>query len=109
MATMTGVLFAAALLLSPTQGLIAKSRRAARNRLRFASELLVVHLLTHERTPEHASESSVAHLGDELRWSSDTTSRAIAGATRQGFVVRSNGHLELTDAGRRSGHRTLAR
>ena len=109
MVTATGLLFAAALLFSPSHGLLARAWRAGRNRARFAAEMLVVHLANHEGTPDQAAESSVAHLGQELRWSPAMTGDIVAGAVRRGWVVRANGHLALTDPGRTVADRVMAR
>lgn len=109
MVSATGALFALALLFSPTQGLVARAWRARRNRATIASEMLVVHLLNHERSPDHDEESSVKHLSEGLRWAPARTDLAVAGATRRGWIERANGHLELTEPGRITAHRVLAR
>nr|MBA3416616.1 metal ABC transporter permease [Chloroflexia bacterium] len=106
--TMTGVLFAAALLFSPSHGLIAKALRASRNRARFAAEVLVVHLLTHEGSAAQAAESLVSHLSDELRWSAETARQTVARALDQGLVSRAGERLALTDAGRQTARAVLA-
>ncbi|CAA9580102.1 MAG: Mn-Zn_transporter_SitD [uncultured Thermomicrobiales bacterium] len=109
MVTMTGVLFAAALLFSPSQGLIAKARRTRRNRARFAAEMLVVHLFTHEGSAAQAAESLVAHLSDELRWSVETARQTVARALDQGLVSQAGERLALTDDGRQTARQVLAR
>jgi manganese/zinc/iron transport system permease protein len=109
MVTMTGALFAAALLFSPSHGLIARTRRTRRNRARFAADVLVVHLLTHEGSVAQASESLVAHLSDELRWSAETARRIVGHALAQGLVSQAGDRLALTDAGRQTAREVLAR
>jgi manganese/zinc/iron transport system permease protein len=109
MVTATGVLFGLALFFSPSQGLVARAWRARRNRARFASEMLIVHLFTHEGTAESEEESSVAHLSDGLRWSPARTDLAIAGAASRGWIARANGHLALTEPGRQMARLVLAR
>lgn len=98
--TMLGILFALALLFSPSQGLIAQRRRSSRNRDRFAVDLLVMHLATHERTADEYSESSLGHIGAALRWSPDEAMATIRRAADRGMVVRANGNVVLTDQGR---------
>lgn len=98
--TMLGILFTLALLFSPSQGLIAQRRRAGRNRERFAIDLLVMHLSTHERTEDEYSESSLGHIGAALHWSPDQAMRTIKQASARGMVVRANGNVVLTDQGR---------
>lgn len=98
--TMLGILFALALLFSPSQGLIAQRRRTSRNRDRFAVDLLVMHLATHERTEDEYSESSLGHIGAALHWSPDEAMATIRRAVDRGMVVRANGNVVLTDQGR---------
>lgn len=98
--TMLGVLFALALLFSPSQGLVAQRRRAGRNRQRFAIDLLVMHLSTHERTEDEYTESSLGHIGAALHWSPEQAVKTINKAVDRGMVVRANGNVVLTDQGR---------
>jgi manganese/zinc/iron transport system permease protein len=109
MATAAGVLFGIALLCAPTQGLLARARQLRRHRDGFAVEMLVVHLFNHEGTAGQATENAVAHLGEELRWDANFRDGAIGRAARGGLVVRQNGHLALTDAGRGLATRVIAR
>ena len=51
----------------------------------------------------------VEHLSEGLRWSPARTDLAIAGASRRGWIVRANGHLELTRPGREIARRVIAR
>ena len=85
---------------APSQGLIAQRRRNIRNRDRFAVDLLVMHLHTHERTEEEYSESSLGHIGAALHWSPDEALSTIRRAADRGMVVRANGNVVLTDQGR---------
>jgi manganese/zinc/iron transport system permease protein len=101
MASVAGLLFAAAWLLAPTRGLVAQARRRARQRLGFAQTMLAIHLANHEGRPEAAIESRVAHLGEHLRWQPDFAVRVVRGAQRRGLVVEHGGSLSITDRGRR--------
>lgn len=98
--TMLGILFGLALLFSPSQGLVAQRHRNARNRDRFAVDLLVMHLATHERTEDEYSESSLGHIGAALHWSPDEALATIRRASDRGMVVRANGNVVLTEQGR---------
>lgn len=109
MVTATGALFGLALLFSPTRGLVVRAWRARRHRATIASEMLVVHLLNHEAAADRDEENSVEHLSQGLRWSPARTDLAIAGASRRGWIVRANGHLELTRPGREIAQRVIAR
>ncbi len=109
MVSAVGVLFGLALLFSPSQGVVARAWQNRRNRAVIASQMLVVHLFNHEGAPDSEEESSVEHLSDGLRWSPARTDMAVAGASRRGWVVRANGHLELTEPGRETARLVLAR
>jgi manganese/zinc/iron transport system permease protein len=109
MVTMTAVLFGLAPLISPSQGTIARSLRRARQRRRFATELLVVHLFRHEGSADKGTESAVARLGVELRWSEEPADAAVERALRTGLVTRTIGNLTLTDSGRAVALSVLAR
>lgn len=109
MVSAVGVFFGLALLFSPSQGVVARAWQTRRNRAVIASQMLVVHLFNHEGAPDSEEESSVEHLSDGLRWSPARTDMAGAGASRRGWVVRTNGHLELTEPGRETARLVLAR
>jgi manganese/zinc/iron transport system permease protein len=100
MVTMTGVFFGSALLFSPAEGLVAKARRNQLNRERFAMDMLVMHLATHEKTRFAAPESTLGHIGAALRWSPEAAGRTVRRATDRGFVEQRGGNVVLTDSGR---------
>ena len=108
-ATITGILFGAALLFSPSHGLVAKSRRRRRQQRQFAAEMLIVHLLNHSGQPEQAAESNAAHLHSELGWAEAFAEMAIRQATRAGFVRRTENELELTPEGEQQAQVVMAR
>jgi len=100
MAMMTGVLFLLALLLSPSQGVIARLLQTRRNRERFAVDLLLVHLLTHESTREKGTENALGHVTAALRWSPPQATSTIGRAVNRGYVLRASDQLTLTTQGR---------
>lgn len=106
--TATGILFGLALLFSPTQGLIAQRRRSRRNKQRFAIDLLLIHLFTHERTPDEFTESSLGHIGAALHWSPEQALTTIRLANTRGMVGRANGNVVLTQQGRHYAERLAA-
>jgi manganese/zinc/iron transport system permease protein len=108
MATMSGVLFLAAFLLAPGRGVVAVARRRERQRWQFAETMLAIHLLNHEGRADEAAESRVEHLDESLRWRPDFATRVVRGAERDGFVVRRNGSLALTERGRELARAALA-
>jgi manganese/zinc/iron transport system permease protein len=93
------VLFSA--LAAPGRGLVSGALSRARQKRRFAGEMLVVHLASHEGTEGEALESTFDHLVEELGWDGDQAALAVAEAVRRGAVVNERGALRLTDEGRR--------
>jgi manganese/zinc/iron transport system permease protein len=100
MAAVAGVLFVLVFLFSPERGMLAIARRRAEQRWLFAQTMLTIHLLNHEGTPEAEQEAQVVHLQEFLRWQPDFAARVVRKAVERQWVIRHNGHLELTASGR---------
>jgi manganese/zinc/iron transport system permease protein len=99
MATMTGIAFVLAFLFAPERGLLAQALRRRRQRWSFAEQMLVLHLLNHEGTPEAANECTPSHLSAHLRWPTDFADAVVRRATQHGYI-QSGALLTLTDQGR---------
>lgn len=97
------------LLFAPERGLVAQARKRRRQRLQFAAEALTVHLLHHEGSPEQARESALTHMSDHMRWHEDFAQKVARWAVTNDWVVRSDGHLELTAYGREVARRAMVR
>jgi manganese/zinc/iron transport system permease protein len=108
MAVMVGFLFGVVLLGAPDRGVLATSRRRRRQRWEFAETMLAIHLANHENSAEEASENSLAHLHEHLRWETAFAREVVDRAKRSG-LVRSDAEqrLSLTDLGRRTARGTL--
>ncbi|MGI8485761.1 MAG: metal ABC transporter permease [Thermomicrobiales bacterium] len=91
MAASTGLLFLLALLFSPSEGAIAKIQRTRTNKQRFAIDLLLVHLMTHDGTQERGPESTLGHISAALRWSPTQASTAIGRAVNRGLILTAGG------------------
>ena len=100
MATMTGVVFVAVFLAAPQRGIVARTRRHARQKWEFAQVMLAIHLMQHEDGPDAADESRVEHLVEHIRWQPLFAEQVVRYAERKGTVRRHSGALLLTDAGR---------
>ncbi len=98
--TMAGAFFFLALLFSPLEGYFAKRRRHQQNRLRFAQDLLLMHLSTHERTAAEATESTLGHISAALHWSTENAHKTVERAVDRGLVVRYGPNVVLTTRGR---------
>jgi manganese/zinc/iron transport system permease protein len=100
MATCAGVLFVAAFVLAPGNGLAVQVRRRRSQRLEFAARLLAVHLLHHEGRPEAAEENRVRALHRHLQWSVPFTRQVVRFAAGRGLVRPAGELLEVTARGR---------
>jgi manganese/zinc/iron transport system permease protein len=98
--SVAGFLFLLTMIFSPSQGMVARIIQLRRQRLYFATENLVIHLSTHENTPVAESESQIEHLSSELRWKPEFAKQVVQNAMQKEFVLRTNGHLALTERGR---------
>jgi manganese/zinc/iron transport system permease protein len=107
MASAVGALFLCAFLLAPHQGLVANARRRLDQRRRFAEQMLLVHLLNHEGTPEEARECRPRHLQEHLRWDERLADLAIRSAIRNELVERRGELLQLTPRGRTHAQQTM--
>lgn len=109
-ATMTGVLFALALLFAPQQGVVPRWLTRRRQQWQFAGEMLLVHLANHEDTPEEAAECSMAHMAEHMKWSPAYGERVVRHVTGNGLAQRVNGAgLMLTDRGREVARQVMLR
>ena len=106
-ATAVGLLFFAAFLLAPEQGVVAGIKRHRSHRRRFAQQMLLVHLLHHEGTEEAALECHPDHLQQHLRWKEDIASIAIKSALQDRLVEHDDGILRLTRQGRALARETM--
>ncbi len=103
MAAMTGVFFGLAFLFAPQRGLAARARRLQRQRVEFAVQTLLVHLLNHEQSTEQKAESAISHLNSELRWSNRFARHITGVAQRAGLLKQTGDQLALTSQGRAKG------
>ena len=109
MATVTGMIFGIAVLFAPGRGVLARVRMRRRQKWRFAEQMLAIHLLQHENTPEAQRECRVAHLLEHLNWDAPFAERAVQRGTRRGTVERRGEYLTLTSDGRELARRALER
>jgi manganese/zinc/iron transport system permease protein len=100
MASMTGVFFLITLVFAPERGLLAKRIEQQQRKRKFAVDMLLVHLNTHENTANAAHENSLSHLTEELKWQPDFAQATVRRASQQGYVSVRDGYLMLTDHGR---------
>lgn len=100
MAAMVGAIFLGVLLLAPGRGVVAVVQRRLRQRWAFAAQMLTIHLLHHEGTPEEGYESRIDHLQEHLHWEAAFAKRVVQYAQVERLVEREHGRLRLTEKGR---------
>jgi manganese/zinc/iron transport system permease protein len=100
MASMTGVFFAAAFLLAPRHGLVAREIARRTARLDTDCRSLAAHLYNHEDEPAAGEENSARALRDHLGWDEERTRRVLLRSLDRGYITRSGGLLRLTPKGR---------
>jgi manganese/zinc/iron transport system permease protein len=109
MASMAGIIFGLVFLCAPERGLIAISRRRARQRWEFAQTMLAIHLFHHEGLPEEKQENSLSHLHEHLRWQPEFAVSVVELAERKGLIARNNGNLVLSERGRKLAQEAIVR
>jgi len=101
MVTVLGVQFLLVVLFSPAHGLVARARRLRQQRVQFALQSLLVHLLHHEAQAGEEHEAEVRHLSTELRWTRAFAEHIVGAALSRNYVTCQDGRLSLTGDGRR--------
>jgi len=109
MASMVGVIFLVTYLFAPEKGLLALARRRRRQKVQFALEMLLVHLLNHQGRPEAERECNVRHLSEHLYWDSDLSRQVIKRGEREDFLQKRGEHLFLTAEGQDIAEKSMLR
>ena len=108
-AGMCGILFLITYLLSPTHGMVARYRRKRRQRIDFAVDMLLVHLMHHQGDETEAYESSRSHLRNHFNWSDTFAERVAKQAVRQKNIQQESGVFQLTDTGKERASQVMLR
>ena len=107
MAGCVGLAFALTFLFAPERGVVADWRRRRQQRWTFAAQMLSVHLLNHENTPEEPRENRVGHLQEHFGWDAETARRTVHYAHSHDWVDAEGERLTLTGEGRQVAHHVL--
>ena len=99
MASVCGLLFAAAFLLAPRRGLVAQARRRNSQRLELGVRMLLVHLLHHQETESEVEECRVPSLHRHLQWGENRTRQVVREAESRELVARAGDLLYATAEG----------
>jgi manganese/zinc/iron transport system permease protein len=109
MATMVGIIFLLTYLFAPERGLIAVARRRRRQRVQFSLEMLLVHLLNHEGSPEAQRECQIDHLSEHLYWDSDFSNQVVKRGEHEEVLQKKGNYLYLTAAGQEDAKKSMIR
>ncbi|MRH78690.1 metal ABC transporter permease [Spiribacter sp. C176] len=109
MASMTGVWFAATLLLAPQQGLLAQLLRRRKARLEHDCRVMLAHLLTHQNTAQVDEENTQAALTQHLNWPQPHANAVIKRALEQALIEKNGNLLRLKPAGETAARELFAR
>lgn len=107
MATMTGVFFLLSLFFAPKRGLVSKMMLHKKQKLRFASHMLIVHLLGHEGTPEEDKENRKTTIYHHLKWTHPFTEKIVRRSTQKGWITHEKDKLFLTPLGREKAKKVM--
>ncbi|MFC2173896.1 metal ABC transporter permease, partial [Acidobacteriota bacterium] len=107
MASMCGVLFLLAFLLAPRRGLLSIALRRQRQKWEFAQAMLAIHLFNHEGLPDWKQERRMDHMHRHMRWEPAFARDVVRRAERNGYVLREEADLILTDQGRHLARETI--
>ncbi len=99
-AVCTGFVFGLCWLLAPEEGWIAQWARKRRQIQEFRTGLLLVHLRTHENSPERHEECRFDRLNIHLKWPQALVDDVAKAALERDLVTSIGGLLGCTPAGR---------
>lgn len=100
MATLLGGLFLVAIFWAPRYGLVPQIRFQKRQRMEFAVQTLVGHLINHEHTDHAQEECDVKHLEGEFGWTPKWVQAVVSQARARHWVILENDGLAVTPEGR---------
>ncbi|MBI5388795.1 metal ABC transporter permease [Candidatus Woesearchaeota archaeon] len=109
MAMMAGFFFLLALLFAPQKGLLSQLLQHRTNKLNFALEMLMVHLLTHEGKDEEAVENTLRNAQQHMEWSIFFAKKVVEASAARELLLKKGKLLLLTPKGRELARQSLVR
>lgn len=106
-ASTIGLVFLSVYIFAPDQGLVAKWRRRQQQRIKFYTQMLLVHLHHHERQPDRVEECRIKELDQHLTWDKSDLRSTVSYSVEKGFVKLHDGLLSLSDSGRKLARRAV--
>ena len=102
-AMVMGIIFAFIYLFAPKRGYLAVKALRRRQKLEFATEVLLVHLTNHEHRRGQETEYAVDHLKTHISWAPAFADRIIRRSEQRGLLECREHRMYLTNIGRELG------
>ena len=106
-AGVAGLIFFFIFLGAPQKGLIPQMLTKRRQKLDFGLNILLVHLLNHQGSPEENTECHRDHLKNHIKWDSSFARTVVNLAQQKLFVNENQGILTLTAEGQKQAVRNM--
>ncbi len=100
MAMMTGVTFFLVFILAPKRGLVTTIRRRKRQRVEFAADSLLFHILNHEDDENLEAHNGLDSIRENLNWNDRLLDKIINRLKEENKIILENGIIKLTEEGR---------
>jgi manganese/zinc/iron transport system permease protein len=100
MATMTGIVFLIIFLFAPKKGIVALVQLRITQKWEFATQMLLVHLLHHEKEENAHIECHKDHLQRHINWTQSFAGQVVLKTINRNLINEKNGLLGLTTSGR---------
>lgn len=100
MAMMTGVLFFLVFVFSPKRGLITTIGRRSKQKVEFAGDSLLFHILNHEGEEDEEIENGVFTIKEHLNWKEDFLKNILNDLEKRKKIYIDENTIKLTNAGR---------
>ncbi len=101
MAVITGVTFILTFIFSPKRGFISSIRRRKRQKKTFTKNVLLFHIISHEKTDEEYVENGINTIHEHLNWDSLYLNRLTDELLDKKVLVIENECYKLTPEGRK--------
>lgn len=102
-AMVMGIIFAFIYLFAPKRGYLAVKALRRRQKLEFATEVLLVHLTNHEHRRGQEAEYAIDHLKTHISWAPAFADQIIRRSEQRGLLECREHRMYLTNIGRELG------
>ena len=100
MAVMTGITFFLVFVFAPKRGLITTISRRKKQKVEFAGNSLLFHILNHEGDENEETESGINTIKDHLNWKDDFLKNIVNDLKKREKIYIEEDTIKLTDRGR---------